>query len=303
MIGKFLKFVEIKTKITSLFAFLMIMAYLFYLRQPVNIKLTMIFCIAMMLFDLTTTAINNYIDSKDYPEMLPIGRRAALISIFVMFLTGTALSLYLVYCTDIVVLLLGMLCVLCGVCYTYGPIPISRLPLGEIVSGVVQGIIVPFILLYINMPAGTYLSAQLSLENIDINLKVVPIVAFLLLGAVPTFLTSNIMLANNTCDIEADVKVNRFTLPYFIGKKSALHLFAAQYYLCYLTTILMVICKFLHPVSLVFLLTFPIVQKNINIFRKEQKKATTFHTAILNYILMMTGYIIAISLGGIMAGL
>lgn len=303
MIRKFLKFVEIKTKITSLFVFLLILSYLFYLQQPVNVKLTAIFSVAMLLFDLTTTAINNYIDSKDYPEMLPIGRRAALVSIFVMFLSGTALSLYLVYCTDIIVLLLGMLCVLCGVCYTYGPIPISRLPLGEIFSGVVQGIIVPFIMLYINMPAETYVSLQISPETIDMSLKVMPILAFLLLGAVPTFLTSNIMLANNTCDIEADVKVNRFTLPYFIGTKSALHLFSAQYYLCYLTTILMVVCKFLHPASLVFLLTFPIVQKNINTFRKEQKKATTFHTAILNYILMMAGYIIAILLGGIMVRL
>lgn len=299
MIRKFLKFIEIKTKITSLFAFLMIIAYLFYLREPVNIQLTAVFAIAMMLFDLTTTAINNYIDSKDYPEMLPIPRQAARISIFVMFLTGTALSLYLVYCTDIIVLLLGMLCVLCGVCYTYGPIPISRLPLGEICSGVIQGIIVPFILLYINMPAGTYLSAQLSPEHIAVSLKLMPIAAFLLLGAVPTFLTSNIMLANNTCDIEADVKVNRFTLPYFIGNRSALRLFAAQYYICYLSTVVMVICKFLHPVSLVFLLTFPIVQKNIRIFRTEQKKATTFGTAIMNYNIMMTAYIISITLSGI----
>ena len=123
MIKKFFKYVEIMTKITSVFAFLMTLAFLFHERQPINIKLTLIFFASMFIFDLTTTAINNYIDSKDYPEMLPLPRRAALIIILVMFTISTALGLYLAYCTDIVVLLVGALCFLCGVCYTYGPSP------------------------------------------------------------------------------------------------------------------------------------------------------------------------------------
>lgn len=299
MIKKFFKYVEIMTKITSVFAFLMTLAFLFHERQPINIKLTLIFFASMFIFDLTTTAINNYIDSKDYPEMLPLPRRAALIIILVMFTISTALGLYLAYCTDIVVLLVGALCFLCGVCYTYGPLPISRLPFGEVCSGVFQGILTPFLLLYINMPKGTYLTYALSPSEVSLSLKVWPLLTLLLLCMIPTCLTANIMLANNICDIDADVKVNRFTLPYFLGLKHSLTLYAVLYYIAYLTPCIMVVLGMLHPACLLYLLTFPIVQKNIDIFRKQQKKPATFLTAIKNYIVLMSAYSISILIGGI----
>ena len=299
MIKKFFKYVEIMTKITSVFAFLMTLAFLFHEGQPINVKLTLIFFGSMFIFDLTTTAINNYIDSKDYPEMLPLPRRAALIIIFVMFGISTALGLYLAYCTDIVVLLVGALCFLCGVCYTYGPLPISRLPFGEVCSGVFQGILTPFLLLYINMPEGTFLTYTLSSAEISLSLKVWPLLTLVLLCMIPTCLTANIMLANNICDVDADVKVNRFTLPYFLGLKRSLTLYAALYYIAYLTPCIMVVLGMLHPACLLYLLTFPIVQKNIGIFRKEQKKPDTFLTAIKNYIVLMSAYVIARLVGGI----
>lgn len=299
MIKKFFKYVEIMTKITSVFAFLMTLAFLFHEGQPINVKLTLIFFASMFIFDLTTTAINNYIDSKDYPEMLPLPRRAALIIILVMFTISTALGLYLAYCTDIVVLLVGALCFLCGVCYTYGPLPISRLPFGEVCSGVFQGILTPFLLLYINMPEGTFLTYALSPSDVSLSLKVWPLLTLLLLCMIPTCLTANIMLANNICDIDADVKVNRFTLPYFLGLKHSLTLYAVLYYIAYLTPCVMVVLGMLHPACLLYLLTFPIVQKNIGIFRKEQKKPATFLTAIKNYIVLMSAYSISILIGGI----
>ena len=299
MIKKFFKYVEIMTKITSVFAFLMTLAFLFHEGQPINVKLTLIFFGSMFIFDLTTTAINNYIDSKDYPEMLPLPRRAALIIIFVMFGISTALGLYLAYCTDIVVLLVGALCFLCGVCYTYGPLPISRLPFGEVCSGVFQGILTPFLLLYINMPKGTFLTYALSPSEVSLSLKVWPLLTLLLLCMIPTCLTANIMLANNICDVDADVKVNRFTLPYFLGLKHSLTLYAVLYYIAYLTPCIMVVLGMLHPACLLYLLTFPIVQKNIGIFRKEQKKPATFLTAIKNYIVLMTAYSISLLIGGI----
>lgn len=299
MIKKFFKYVEIMTKITSVFAFLMTLAFLFHEGQPINVKLTLIFFASMFIFDLTTTAINNYIDSKDYPEMLPLPRRAALTIILVMFTISTAFGLYLAYCTDIVVLLVGALCFLCGVCYTYGPLPISRLPFGEVCSGVFQGILTPFLLLYINMPEGTFLTYALSPSEVSLSLKVWPLLTLLLLCMIPTCLTANIMLANNICDIDADVKVNRFTLPYFLGLKHSLTLYAVLYYIAYLTPCVMVVLGMLHPACLLYLLTFPIVQKNIGIFRKEQKKPATFLTAIKNYIVLMSAYSISILIGGI----
>lgn len=300
MLKNFLKYVEIQTKITSFFAFFMTLAFLFYNGQTINWKLTSIFFAAMFLFDLTTTAINNYIDSKDYPEMLPIKRRAGLIAIWIMLLVSSGLGLYLAYCTDIVVLLLGMLCFLCGICYTYGPVPISRQPLGELLSGIFYGVFVPFFIVYINAPAGTYLTLHLSLEEISINLQVLPLLTLLLLCVLPTCTTANIMLANNTCDVEKDILVKRFTLPYYLGSKTSVTLFAALYLLCYLAPSAMVLFQMLHPVCLLLWLTFPVVWKNVRTFQKEQKKSSTFITAIQNYTLLMGTYTLVIFLGGLL---
>lgn len=298
VIKRFFSYVEIMTKITSIFAFGMTLAYLFYLGQPVNLKLTGVFFLAMFIFDLTTTAINNYIDTKTNTQILQFNRKTALIIIYIMFIISAGLGLYLAYCTDIVVLLLGMLCFMCGVLYTYGPIPISRQPLGEIFSGVFYGLLIPFILLYINMPKGTYLDLMFTKESIDISVKWLPAIKVLFLSAAPVFTTANIMLANNICDVEKDVKVKRFTLPYYLGDK-ALIVFAFLYYAIYGAAIVMVVFRLLPPVYLVMIISIIPVTKNIRIFMEKQEKSTTFICSIKNYIIIMSADIIALLLCGL----
>lgn len=298
VIKRFFSYVEIMTKITSIFAFGMTLAYLFYLGQPVNLKLTGVFFLAMFIFDLTTTAINNYIDTKTNTQILQFNRKTALIIIYIMFIISAGLGLYLAYCTDIVVLLLGMLCFMCGVLYTYGPIPISRQPLGEIFSGVFYGLLIPFILLYINMPKGTYLDLMFTKESIDISVKWLPAIKVLFLSAAPVFTTANIMLANNICDVEKDVKVKRFTLPYYLGDK-ALLVFAFLYYAIYGAAIVMVVFRLLPPIYLVMIISIIPVTKNIRIFMEKQEKSTTFICSIKNYIIIMSADIIALLLCGL----
>lgn len=298
VIKRFFSYVEIMTKITSIFAFGMTLAYLFYLGQPVNLKLTGVFFLAMFIFDLTTTAINNYIDTKTNTQILQFNRKTALIIIYIMFIISAGLGLYLAYCTDIIVLLLGMLCFMCGVLYTYGPIPISRQPLGEIFSGVFYGLLIPFILLYINMPKGTYLDLMFTKESIDISVKWLPAIKVLFLSAAPVFTTANIMLANNICDVEKDVKVKRFTLPYYLGDK-ALLVFAFLYYAIYGAAIVMVVFRLLPPIYLVMIISIIPVTKNIRIFMENQEKSTTFICSIKNYIIIMSADIIALLLCGL----
>lgn len=298
VIKRFFSYVEIMTKITSIFAFGMTLAYLFYIGQPVNLKLTGVFFLAMFIFDLTTTAINNYIDTKTNTQILQFNRKTALIIIYIMFIISAGLGLYLAYCTDIVVLLLGMLCFMCGVLYTYGPIPISRQPLGEIFSGVFYGLLIPFILLYINMPKGTYLDLMFTKESIDISVKWLPAIKVLFLSAAPVFTTANIMLANNICDVEKDVKVKRFTLPYYLGDK-ALIVFAFLYYAIYGAAIVMVVFRLLPPIYLVMIISIIPVTKNIRIFMEKQEKSTTFICSIKNYIIIMSADIIALLLCGL----
>ncbi len=286
MVKRFLSYVEIMTKITSTFAFLMTIAYLLYKKQTIHWEVTLLFFASMFLFDLTTTAINNYIDSKTNHQTLQFDRKTALIIIYVLFFLSTALGLYLAYLTDVVILLIGGICFLCGVLYTYGPIPISRQPLGEMISGIFYGILIPFILIYINSPKGTLLTLDFNFEIISLKIQVLPFIQLLLLSVIPFCTTANIMLANNICDLEKDIAVKRYTLPYYLGKKS-LYLFAGLYYLSYVAIMVMVIMKILSPICLLSLLSIIVVQKNIKVFFDKQEKAITFITAIQNYIIIM----------------
>lgn len=276
------------TKITSTFAFLMTVAYLLYLGQPIRWPLTLLFFASMFLFDLTTTAINNYVDTKTNDQTLQFPRKTALRIIYILFGISTALGLCLAYFTDIVVLLAGGLCFLCGVFYTYGPVPISRQPLGEVFSGFFYGVLIPFLLLYINRPEGTYLTLGLSWETVAVSFQVVPFLQLALLAVAPFCTTANIMLANNTCDLEKDITVKRFTLPYYLGHKS-LWLFAGLYYAVYVSSILLVAFGVLPPLYLLSLITIVPVQKNIAAFFKKQDKATTFVLSVKNYMLIMGG--------------
>lgn len=299
MIKKFLKFVEIQTKITSTFAFANTLMYMLFLKQPINIPLMIIFCIAAFIFDLATTAINNYIDSKDYPEMLPFRRDVSLFLIICMLAVSTVMGLYLAFKTGIVVLLLGALCFGLGIFYTFGPMPISRIPLGEVFSGIAYGMFIPFLMVYINNP-DEYIILDYKNGVLSVHFMLWPLISFLFFSLVNTFTTSNIMVANNTCDLEKDVAVNRHTLIFYIGQKNGVRVFATLYYLCYAAVIAMVALKILPIIALIFLLSFPIVESNIRVFRKEQIKSKTFITAIKNFIIVNTSYFIALTLSFLM---
>ncbi len=298
MITGFLSYVEIKTKITSIFAFLMALGYLFYIGQQILLPQTLVFFAGMFIFDLTTTAINNYIDTRTNDQKLPFRRKNALAVIYFLFAAGAALGIWLAVLTDVVVLITGGICFLTGVLYTYGPIPISRQPLGEIVSGIFYGFVIPFLLLYINMPEGYYLTLGINSGIIKAEVSIIPMVTLLLLSVNPVCCTANIMLANNICDLEKDIKVKRFTLPYYLEEK-ALYLFAGIYYIAYSATAIMVIAKILHPICLLSLLTIIPVQKNIKEFILKQEKATTFFASIKNYVIIMGALTLTIFVSGL----
>ncbi|HPT87472.1 MAG TPA: UbiA family prenyltransferase, partial [Bacillota bacterium] len=122
-----------------------------------------------------------------------------------------------------------------------------------------------------------------------------------MLSVVPFCLTANIMLANNICDLEQDVKVNRYTLPFYLGK-NALWLFAALYYIAYLSVIAMVVAGFIPPLSLLLLVSLIPVQKNINLFFKKQKKEETFIVSIKNFLMIIILHILLIYLGSFLPG-
>lgn len=300
-ISRLLGYVEIKTKITSIFTFLMTIVYLYSSGMNIDPLRTLVFFFGMFLFDLTATTINNYFDTKKNHQTLQFQRGTAKFITVLLFVLSLALGLYLVFLTDLVVLVLGGLCFFFGVLYSYGPVPISHGPYGEIISGFFYGFLIPVILVYINTPPGELFAYAFAEGRLWVDIGIMPVLALVLLAVVPFCLTANIMLANNICDVEHDVKVGRYTLPYYI-KKHSLHLFSAFYYLAYLSVIVMVILRFVSPLSLILLATLIPVQRNINLFYKKQVKEETFVVSIKNFLLIIIVHTVLILLGSLLPG-
>jgi 1,4-dihydroxy-2-naphthoate octaprenyltransferase len=300
-IKRLFTYVEIKTKITSVFSFLMTFAYLVVKGIFVDPLRSTVFFFGMFLFDLTATTINNYNDTKSNHQTLTIPRKTALIITFLLLALSTALGIWLVALTDIVVLLAGTLCFLFGILYSFGPVPISHGPYGEIVSGFFYGLLIPFIIVYINAPE-TLFTYAFAGGVLTAEFQVMPLIGLVLLAVLPTCLTANIMFANNICDLEHDIAVKRFTLAYYLKRKHALYLFAVLYYLSYASVVLMVALRYLPVTSLLLLLTLIPVQKNINAFFKKQVKEETFIVAIKNFLLIIIAHIVLIFVGTLLPG-
>lgn len=299
IIKKFLDYVEIKTKITSIFPFLMTIGWLFSSGMGIDYYRSAVFFAGMLSFDMTATTVNNYFDSKKNGQPLPFPRRTAKAITVLLFLMSVLFGLWLFVLTDLVVLAAGALCFAFGIVYSYGPLPVSHGPFGEAVSGFFYGFVIPGILAYINLPPDRLLYWALTGGDLIVRINIAGTAALVLLAVVPFCLTANIMLANNICDLERDIEVGRRTLPFYL-KGYALPLFALLYYLGYLSVIIMVIFGFLTPWSLLVMLTLVPVWKNIRLFHKKHVKEETFILSIKNFLLVIIAHILAIFAGGLL---
>jgi len=305
-LGNFLKLVEIQTKLASMIPFILGTLFSIYRYKnfkPINF---VIMFISLLAFDMATTAINNYYDFKkatdshksDYKKKsniigsanLKLSQVKGIIGLLIII--AVIFGVILTVKTNIVVLLIGILSFTVGVLYTFGPIPLSRMPLGEIFSGFFMGFVIIFLSIYIHIFDENIV--RLMLENSMLSLQVnIKEVLYILIISIPAIGgISNIMLANNICDLEEDIINKRFTLPYYIGKKAAVHLYKAVYYVGFLAIIAMVVLKIAPIINLLVLLTFLPVNKNIDKFYEKQIKSETFILAVKNFAMMNVPQII-----------
>ena len=152
-----------------------------------------------------------------YNDVEPYGvRNLAVVFIVIAFLLG----IYVVVNAGWIPLIIAVVGVVCVFLYSGGPKPLSYLPVGEIVSGVVMGAL-------ITMASYTALSGEFSWI---VLLKSLPLVIGIGL----------IMFTNNTCDIEKDRKVGRATLSVSLGRKDSVIVYYALILLWLLLIALMV---------------------------------------------------------------
>lgn len=114
---------------------------------------------------------------------------------------------------SLIPLLIGAIGAVFIVCYSNGRLPISYFPLGELVSGVVMGALIPL--------ADICVFAAHSYPDAGLLGMPWPIDWLGLLSCLAPFVIgiALVMATQNNCDIERDVPVGRKTLPIVLGRR------------------------------------------------------------------------------------
>lgn len=294
-----MEFVQLPAKTACLFPFLLALCASWYTYRQVRPLSTGLFFVSMLAFELSVTGLNSYVDTKTNGMALPFPRKTAKMILIGLWIVAMAAALLLVIRTGWVVLCCGALCFLVGVVYSFGPAPISHMPLGEAFSGIFEGFLIPFLVTFINSPPDSLVGYSFRHWMLRIDFNIAGLFRLLVLVLPAMCGIANIMLANNICDLAADTAVKRYTLPYYIGVRGSLRLFALDYYAAFAAILLTAALRILPPYVLLTLAVFPAVQKNIGVFRKRQSKTETFPVSIRNFTLLMVPLILAAGIAAV----
>lgn len=308
-IGSFLQFVEIQTKLASIIPFVLGSLYSLYRYDSFQPENFIIMLVSLLAFDMATTAINNYLDYKkslvnegyNFRQKNAVVRdgikeNTALAVIFVLLIIATVFGIVLTFRTDFIVFFIGVLSFMVGIFYTFGPVPISRMPLGELFSGVFMGFVIMFLSIYIHISDLGFVALTFDNSMLSISVNIIEVIYIFLFSIPAVCGIANIMLANNICDIEEDIVNKRYTLPYYLGRKKALKLFEVIYYIGYLDLILLVVLGIAPPVILLALLTLIPVSRNIRRFCIAPLKSETFVLSVKNFALIKFSEIVLLGI-------
>ncbi len=311
---------EPRTKAASLIPFAFGAAYAPWLYGTFEPALLALFLACLLPVDLATTALNNTLDWRRHARAtgLPfetgrdIGFRAALSVTVALFALGSACGIFLALETGAVTFLVGAAAVAVAVAYSAGPLPLSRTPLGEAVSGTVMGAGIPFVAIHIQLAGAAGAGDGAPVGPAAMNPAAWPLVGLSLEGAVLTLtadlsglagtflaalpfvlLIANVMLANNLRDMERDRESGRVTLPLAIGRDRALRLFAALQALAFAAIAAGVALRVIPLLSLASFLALPVAWRSVRRFLRAPPGSVPFGLSVAN--LFVTGGALALA--------
>lgn len=167
--------------------------------------------------------------------------KPVLILGFGCLLAGIILGIYVILQSGYIPLIIGSIGVLTVLAYSAGKLPLSHLPVGELVAGFVMGGLIPL---------GVY-SAFTGEADLAVLYKSIP----------NMIIVSQLMLLNNTCDIERDIEAGRKTLPIILGREKAKRL-------CTILTVLWIL-QILHVVFVWYPIGSPLMIIMLLLCRKS----------------------------------
>ena len=299
--------VELRTKIASVIPFVVGLLYSVWTFGNFSALNMILFFIGMLCFDMATTVMNNlmdYVKAKNETyrqEENIIGRskitvRQATIIFAGLLGVATVVGLILVWRTNLILLFVGMLCFIIGIFYTFGPIPISRMPLGEVLSGVAMGFGIFWIVIFLNSPEASFAWMGLEEGILIVRLTLLDHFKVVLLSLPLVCTIANIMLSNNLCDLETDITNHRYTLVYYIGKTAALKLYQCLYIMSFIAIIIAVVFRVAPILMLGTIVVMLPVYQNIQKFMQKQEKRTTFALAIKNMVMIHVTQILLLAI-------
>ncbi|MCH5381459.1 prenyltransferase [Lactobacillus paragasseri] len=290
IIQKFNALVQIQTIIISALPYIIGSLMASYYYHHFNLSYCLWLFLAVISFHLAVNGHNQYTDYLRYKknhvtsynnilEKFNISQKWARNVIILLTLVSATIGIILSFKVGWIILLIGFFSYLIGYCYSGGPYPILKTPFGEPASGITMGYNITLLGIYVNIynihPFDSFFWAKA-----------------IIVACPAIFVIANVMLANNICDVEEDVKIGRKTLPFYIGRKNALIVLCIYYALAYIFLILSVVLHYLPTLALGVLLTIPLVYRSTRTFVKDPHKETTFKGILMNVLLVLVSEII-----------
>lgn len=290
IIQKFNALVQIQTIIISALPYIIGSLMASYYYHHFNLSYCLWLFLAVISFHLAVNGHNQYTDYLRYKknhvtsynnilEKFNISQKWARNVIILLTLVSATIGIILSFKVGWIILLIGFFSYLIGYCYSGGPYPILKTPFGEPASGITMGYNITLLGIYVNIynihPFDSFFWAKA-----------------IIVACPAIFVIANVMLANNICDVEEDVKIGRKTLPFYIGRKNALIVLCIYYALAYIFLILSVVLHYLPTLALGGLLTIPLVYRSTKTFVKDPHKETTFKGILMNVLLVLVSEII-----------
>jgi 1,4-dihydroxy-2-naphthoate octaprenyltransferase len=108
--------------------------------------------------------------------------------------------LWLVFRTNLSLLVIGGAAIFVAIFYTFGPVPLSRIPSGEFLAGMCEGFGTIFIAVFVNIVPQP-MTLSLTWSQFRFGLDMAQCLQLLLVALPIVILDGTVMFADNICDL------------------------------------------------------------------------------------------------------
>ncbi len=216
---------------------------------------------ASLLIQVSANMFNEYYDYRrglDHEHSVGIGGaivrdgvapRTVMALALGVLAAALALGLYICLRTSWWLLPVGLVCAAVGYLYSGGPYPISATPFGELVAGMLMGLVIIAIAQFIQTGAVTAAAVLVSVPT------------SVLIGA--------ILMANNIRDLEDDKKHGRKTLAILLTRNRAIFCLMGMFAFSYGWLVFLVVAEVVSPWALAALFSLPKALRASRLFRQN----------------------------------